>query len=102
MFRRLSQLFSKKLQKVPHFGKKHEKSSIWPNLELFRANHRVSAFGSTFQQKSCKKCLISRKSMKNRRFGQNVQLFRANCRVLAFGSAFQQKVAKSASFREKV
>ena len=28
----LLELFSKKLQKVPHFVKKHEKSSIWPKL----------------------------------------------------------------------
>ena len=32
MFWHFHKLFSKKLQKVPHFVKKHEKSSIWPKL----------------------------------------------------------------------
>ena len=39
-----------------------------------------------------KKCLISRKSMKNRRFGQNLQLFRAEYHVLKFWSTSRQKV----------
>ena len=30
MFWHFDEVFSKKLQKVPHFVKKHEKSSIWP------------------------------------------------------------------------
>ena len=49
-----SQLFSKKLQKVAHFVKKHEKSSIWPKLTTSRANYHVSAFWSAFQQKVVK------------------------------------------------
>ena len=32
MFRHLGQFFGKKLQSVPHFTKKYEKSSIWPKL----------------------------------------------------------------------
>ena len=35
MFRRLRELFGKKLQKVSHLAKKHEKSSIWPKLATF-------------------------------------------------------------------
>ena len=38
MFRRFGQLFSKKLQKVAHFDKVHEKSSILPKLATFRGN----------------------------------------------------------------
>ena len=52
MFRRFCQLFSKKLQKVAHFVKEHEKSSIWPKLATFRANYHVSAFWWTFSAKS--------------------------------------------------
>ena len=59
MFRRLGQLFSTKLQKVAHFVKNDEKSTIWPKLDSFRGNYHVSAFVSTFKQKSCKKLLIS-------------------------------------------
>ena len=35
MFRRFDGLFFKKLQKVPHFVKKHEKSSIWRKVAIF-------------------------------------------------------------------
>ena len=42
------QVFSKELQKVSHFVKKCEKSSIWPKLATFRANYHVFAFGSPY------------------------------------------------------
>ena len=48
------ELFRKKLQKVPHFVKKHEKPSIWPKLATFRANYHVLAFSWTFQQEVAK------------------------------------------------
>ena len=50
MFRHFGQLFSKKLQKVAHFVKNDEKSSIWPKVATFPANYHVSAVWSTFQQ----------------------------------------------------
>ena len=93
MFRRLGQLFGKKLQKVPHFAKKHEKSSIWPKLATISRKLPCFVASVNFSAKSCKKCLISQKSIKNRRFGQNLQLFRADYHVSAFGSTFRQKVA---------
>ena len=43
-FQGLYQLFAKKLQKVAHFVKKHDKSSFWPKLETFRTNYHVSRF----------------------------------------------------------
>ena len=54
MFRRFRQVFRKKLQKVAHFVKKHEKSSIWPNIITLRGNYHLSAFWSNFQQKGAK------------------------------------------------
>ena len=54
MFMRFDELFSKRLQKVPRFVKKHEKSSIWPKLATFRTNHHVVAFRWTFQEKNAK------------------------------------------------
>ena len=48
------EVFRKKLQKLPHFLKKHEKSSIWPKLTTSRTNYHVSAFWSAFQQKVAK------------------------------------------------
>ena len=41
----------KKVEKVAHFVKNDEKSSIWPKLATFRGHYHVSAFLSTFQQK---------------------------------------------------
>ena len=95
------ELFSKKLQKVPHFVKKHEKSSIWPNLYNFSNKLPCLCISMNFSVKSCKKCLISWKSTKNHPFGQIFITFRTNYHVFAFPWTFQEKVAKSASFREK-
>ena len=95
------QLFRKKLQKVPHFVKKHEKSSIWPKLCSFSNKLPCVCNSMNFLEKSCKKCLISWKSTKSHRFGQNFATFRTNYHVFAFRWTFQEKVAKSASFREK-
>ena len=101
MFRRLGQPFGKKLQKVPHVAKKDAKSSIWPRLATILS--RLPPFGVSvnFLTKSCKKYLISRQSMKNRRFGPNLVLFCRQYRVSAFRSTFRQKAAKSALFLEK-
>ena len=54
MLGRFGELFSKNLQKVAHFSKKNEESSIWPKLATFPGNNHVSAFWSTFQQKVAK------------------------------------------------
>ena len=54
MFGGFDQLFGKNLQKVAHFVKKHEKSSNWPTVATFRANHHVSKFRATFRKKVAK------------------------------------------------
>ena len=51
MFWHFDEVFSKKLQKVPHFVKKHEKSSIWPKLATFATNYYVLTLWWTFQRK---------------------------------------------------
>ena len=94
------ELFRKKLQKVRHFVKKHEKPSIWPKLASFGANYHVLAFSWTFQQEVAKSA-ISWKSTRNHRFGQNYASFRTNYHVFAFRWTFKEKVGKSGSFREK-
>ena len=101
MFRRLVQVFGKKLHEVPHFPKKHEKSSIWPKLAAFMSEVPCFRVWVNFSAKSCKSCLVSRKSVNYRRFGQTLQLFRKNYHVSAFGSILPEKVAKGASFRRK-
>ena len=56
---RFGKFFSKKLPKVPHFVKKHEKSSIWPKTCNF--SNKLPCFGvsTNFSAKRWKKCLIS-------------------------------------------
>ena len=65
MFRRFGQLFSIKAQKVAHFVKNNEKSSIWPKVATFRGNYHVSAFWSAFQQKNSKSGSFCQKAAKN-------------------------------------
>ena len=101
MFWRFDEHCSKKLQKAARAVKKHEKSSIWPNLCNFSNKLRCFCISMNFQGKSCQKCFVSWKSTKNHRFGQNFATFRANYHVLAFRWSCQQKVTESASFREK-
>ena len=91
MFRHFCQLFSKKLQKVAHFVKEHEKSSIWPKLATFRANYHVSAFWWTFEQKVSHFVKKHEKSS----IWPKLTTSRTNYHVSAFWSAFQQKVVKS-------
>ena len=57
--------FQQKLEKEPHFAKKHEKSSIWPRLAPFWSKPPCFGVWVKLLVKSCKKCLISRKRMKN-------------------------------------
>ena len=92
IFRCFCQVFRKKLQKVAHFVKKDEKSSIWPKLATFQANYHVSAFWSIFQQNVVKSRSFRVKARKSS-FWRKLATFRANYRVWAFWSTFQQKVA---------
>ena len=137
MFERFDQGFRKKLQKVPHFLKKNEKSSIWPKHSTFLTNWHVFLFWWTFQRKvaksasfhekpwkiinlgktwhflnklacfcilikfsakTCKKCLISWKTMKTNRFGQNLQLSEKTGMFLRFDQLFSPKLQKVPHF----
>ena len=94
MFMRFDELFSKRLQKVPRFVKKHEKSSIWPKLATFRTNYHVLEFRWLLQEKVAKrwiKWLISWKMTKNHRFGLNLQLFEETTMFRRFCQLFSKK-----------
>ena len=95
------QLFRKKLQKVPHFVKKHEKSSIWPNLWNFSNKLPRLCISINFSGKSCKKCVISWKRTRNHRSCQIFGTFRTNYHVFAFRSTFQKKMQKVPHFDKK-
>ena len=95
------ELFRKKLQEVPHFVKKHEKWSIWPNLYNFSNKLPCLCISMNFSGKSYKKCLISWESSRNHRFRQHYATVRTDYHVFAFRWTFKEKVGKSGSFREK-
>ena len=101
MFWFFNEPFSKRLREVAHLVKKHEKWSVWLKLCNFSNKLAFLCISINFSGKRCKKCLISWKSAKNRRFGQNFGCFRTNYHVLVFRWTFQQKVARSGSIREK-
>ena len=86
------ELFRKRLWKVPRFVKTHEKSSIWPKLWNFSNKLPCFDVQMKFSAKTCKKCLISWKRKKNRRFGQNFASFRTMYHVFAFRSSFKEVV----------
>ena len=95
------ELFRKKLQEVPHFVKKHEKWSIWPNLYNFSNKLPCLCISKNFSGKSYKKCLISWESSRNHRFRQHYATVRTDYHVFAFRWTFKEKVGKSGSLREK-
>ena len=72
------EFFSKNLQKVPHFVKKHEKSSIWQKTCNF--SNKLLCFDELFGKKF-EKVPDFVKSTKNRRFGQKLATFRTNYHV---------------------
>ena len=95
------QIFRKKLQKVPNFVKKQEKSSIFPKLATFRKNYHVFTFRWTLWQKVAKTAPFREKARKLIDLAKTMQLIRTNYHVLVFRWTFEQKVAKSGSIREK-
>ena len=96
------ELFSKKLQKAPHSVEKHEKSSIWPKLCNFSSKLPCFGISMKFSAKSYKKCPISWKSTKNRRFGENSQLFQQTTMFWRFGELFSEKLQKVPRFLRKL
>ena len=59
MFLHFDELLRKRLEKVVHFVKKHEKSWIWPKLCNFSRKLPYLCISINFSGKRCKKCLIS-------------------------------------------
>ena len=100
MFPRFGQLFSKKVEKVAHFVKNDEKSSIWPKLATFQGNYHVSTFLSTFQQKVAKSgsfCEGARKIIdlaKTSNFSSKLPCFGLLVNFWAKSESFREKARK--------
>ena len=95
------ELFRKKLQKVRHFVKKHEKPSILAKTCNFWSKLRCLGIFMNFSERSCKKCLISWKSTRNHRFRQNLQLFEKTTMLLLFDELYGKNLQKLPHFVKK-
>ena len=100
MFVFLDELFSKKIQKVPHFEKKLSEIVDLAEVDTFRRNWHVLAFWSSFQEKVAKSASFPKKHEKSSIWPKH-STFRTNWHVFLFWWTFQRKVERSALFREK-
>ena len=101
MFLHFDELLRKRLEKVVHFVKKHEKSWIWSKLATFGTKYHVFTSRWTFLQTVAKTSSFREKPRQLIDLAKTMQLFRTNYHVLVFRWTFQEKVAKSGSIREK-
>ena len=102
MFWRFDEHCSKKLQKAARAVKKHEKSSIWPNLCNFSNKLRCFCISMNFSRKKLPKVASFRE--KARKIIDLAKACNFSKKLPCFGISMkllQQKVTKSASFREK-
>ena len=88
----------KKLQKVPHFAKKHEKSSIWAKLATFLSTLPCFGVWFNFSAKGCKNVPYFPKKREKSSIWGKVDTF---SRKLPCFLVWLNFLAKSASFREK-
>ena len=95
------ELFRKKLQKVRHFVKKHEKPSIWPKLASFGANYHVLAFSWTFQQEVAKSASFREKAREIIDLAKTMQLFEQTTMFLHFDELLRKKLGKVVHFVKK-
>ena len=101
MFLHFNVVLRKRLEKVVHFVKKHEKSWIWSKLATFRTNYHVFTFRWTFRQTVAETASFPEKARTLIDLAKTMQLFRTNCHVLVLRWTFQEKIAESGSIPEK-
>ena len=101
MIRRLGQLFARKLRKLPRFAREHEKPSIWRKLAAFPSKLPWFGVWVNFSPESCKKCLISRETTKNRLFGQSCKVLEQTTMVRGLGQLFGKKLEKVRDFAKR-
>ena len=101
MFLHFDELLRKRLEKVVHFVKKHEKSWIWSKFATFRTNYHVFAFRSTFQEKVAKSASFCKKARKIIDLAKTLQLFEQTTMCLQFDELFRKKLQKVPHFVKK-
>ena len=95
------ELFRKKLQKVPHYVKKHEKPSIWRKLASFRANYHVLAFSWTFQEGGAKSASFREKWREIVDLANTMQLLEQTTMFLHFDQLLRKRLEKVVHFVKK-
>ena len=100
MFWRFDELFSEKLQKLPHFVKKHKNSSIWPKLCNFYEQTTMFWCFDELLSKRLQKVAQFVKNHEKSSIWPKLWEFSNKLPCLSFRWTFQEKVAKG-SFREK-
>ena len=94
--------FNEKVAKSASFREKARKIiDLAKTLQLFEQTTMFWHFDEV-SAKSYKKCLISWKSTKNRRFGENSQLFQQTTMFWRFGELFSEKLQKVPRFLRKL
>ena len=93
MFRRFHEIFSRKLQKVPHFVKKHENHRFGQNSQLFEHTTMFRRLHKFFRKNLQKVPHFVKKHEKSS-IWPKLSTFRTNYHVSAFAWNFQQKLAK--------
>ena len=100
-FCRLGELFSKKLQKVSHFARKHEKTSIWQKSAIFSSKPRCLGVWVNFEAKSCKKCVIWRKAWEIVDLAKMFNFLEQTTKFRRFDQLFSKKLLKKPQFSKK-
>ena len=100
VFQRFDELFSQDSQKLAHFAKRHDNSSIWQKLDTVRRNHRVLAFWRTFHLKEAKSASFRKETRKLVDFAKTCK-FSKKPPCLGVLTNFSGKSCKKFSFHEK-
>ena len=95
------EVFRRKLQKVPHFVKKNEKSAILAKLATFRKNYHVFTFRWTLWQKFAKTASFRKKARKLIDLAKTMQLFEQTTMFWHFDEVFSKKLQKMPRFVKK-
>ena len=101
MFWYFDEVSSKKLQKVPHFVKKHEKSSIWRKLATFPTNYHVLTLWWTFQRKVAESASFSEKTLKIIDWAKTCNFFEQSNMFMRFDELFSKRKQKVPRFVKK-
>ena len=101
MVLRFGQLFDQKLQKVAHFVKEREKSSIWLELLFFGTNCHGFAFWATFRPKGAESGSFREKPRKIIDFAKSSNFWHKQSWSCVFGNFLAESCKKVAHFVKK-